>query len=108
MVLFTECMASLMCAGMCCEPNWGMRVAAGAGTPVWCFSPNGSVPSVPGGCTDSTKKQYINVSATMSQTEKECMAIIKLVAAVKIDTQSGAATKDDEVIAEYFSAAVSV
>lgn len=36
------------------------------------------------------------------------MAIIKLVAAVKIDTQSGAATKDDEVIAEYFSAAVSV
>lgn len=64
--------------------------------------------SVPGGCTDSTRKQYMNVSATMSQIDMECKAIMKLVAAVKIETQRGAATKEDDAMDEYFSVAVSV
>lgn len=83
-------------------------VAQGGITHDWSSTPSDCVPSVPGGCTDSTKKQYMNVSETMSQTDMECMAIMKLVAAVNMETQRGAATKEDDVIDEYFSAAVSV
>lgn len=50
----------------------------------------------------------MNVSATMSQTDMNCMAIIKAVKAVKIDTHKGAATNEADVIAEYFSVAVNV
>lgn len=50
----------------------------------------------------------MKVSATMSHTDRKCMPIIKLVAAVNIETHSGAATKKGDVMDEYFSVAVSV
>lgn len=56
----------------------------------------------------STKKQYMKVSATTSQTAMNWEAMTAAMSPTKRDTHRGAATNVGEVSEEYFSVPVKV